>query len=89
MPTTDEVLGDALKGLEALRPGVELLGQLDPATGGIISVALSLAYEGLVAVRQAFLNSSDPDMRAHLAVKAERAIQELAAIKFGAMPPNG
>lgn len=87
--TADEIIGDALTGLEALRPGVELLGKFDEKTAAIVTTSLSLAYEGLVALRQALLNASDQDMRAQLALKAERTIQELAALKFGALPPNG
>lgn len=86
MATTDEVIGDALTGLEALRPGVELLGTFDPKSAAIVGVALSLVYEGLVALRQALLNDTTDVIRDQLAAKAERAIQELAAIKFGAVP---
>ena len=44
MATTDEALGDALAGLEALRPGVAILAHLDPMTGAVVNTALSLAY---------------------------------------------
>ena len=84
--TTDEAIGDALTGLEALRAGVDILRDFDPKSAAIVGVALSLAYEGLVALRQALLNNATEDIRDQLAAKAERAIQELAAIRFGAVP---
>lgn len=88
MATTDEVIGDALIAIEALRNADHVLAEFEPQIAGIVGVALTLAYEALVAIRSALLTANSEDIRAALAAKAERAIQELAALKFGAMPPQ-
>ena len=89
MPTTDTVLGDAIEAIEVLRVGIDVLRPIDSLTAGIIDTGLTLAYESLVHIRQALLTATTEDLKAALAVKAEKAIQELAALKFDAAVPGG
>ncbi len=84
--TTDEIIGDALAGIEALRPGNAVLAEYDAKAASVVGIALTLAYEGLVVIRKALAESNPEDIEAALAGKAERVIQELAALRFGAMP---
>jgi hypothetical protein len=82
---SEEVIGDALAGIEMVRPGIVELAKYDTRAAGIAGTALTLIYEGLVAVRD-FAPHSEEEIRKVIAAQITRVVQELAAAKFGAMP---
>lgn len=80
------VIDDAIQAIELVRPAVPLLAAVDPAAGAIVSSAITILYEGLVALASFEEASSEDAIRERVAAQVTRHLQELAAIKFGAMP---
>jgi hypothetical protein len=88
MALIDDVIVDALQGIDLARKGLTVIGAFDPPAAGVAEVGLTLLYEALVAVRSMLGHSTDEDIRAAIIAKMQTAMQELAAAKFGAMPPE-
>lgn len=81
----DVLIGDGFDGIEKIRPVLPALAAEFPTVGGPSSVIVPLIYEALVGLR-ALIDSNAPDeVRASMAKKAEQALQNLAALRFGAV----
>jgi hypothetical protein len=86
MATVDEMISDALEGIELARPALPILAALVPEAGVIVGPALTILYEGLVAVRAARAHQNPEEQVAAVRQKITEAIQDLAVLKFGAQP---
>ena len=89
MSRIEEVIGDALAGIEMVRPGVVEFGKYAPGPAKIVGLAITVLYEGLVVIRAAAAHATPEEIRAAIAHQIADAIQDLAAAKFGAMPNQG
>jgi type VI protein secretion system component VasF len=89
MSKTEELIGDALAGIEMVRPGVAILGTFDPQAALIAGAALTMLYEGLVTIRAAEAHANPAELQTAIRGQIQKVIQELAAAKFGAMPSQG
>jgi hypothetical protein len=85
---SEEIIGDALAGVEMVRPGIPEIAKFDPAAALIAGSVLTLIYEGLVAIRS-LAPHSEEEARKVIAAQIARVVQELAAAKFGAMQNPG
>lgn len=83
---TDAVIDDILDGVVVVRQGIPILEEYNPAAAAIASGGLTLLYEGLVLVRT-WRGASVEKLRAELAARCEKFIQELAAVRFGKKEP--
>lgn len=79
---TDAVIDDILDGIVAVRQGIPILEEYNPAAAAIVAGGLTLLYEGLVIVRT-WRGASPDQLRTELAARCEAFIQELAAVRFG------
>lgn len=86
MATANDILDDALKAIELIRPAMPILAAVNPTAGAIVTSALTLLYEGLVTIRAAEPGLGGEDVPTALASKVTASLQELAALRFGAMP---
>jgi len=86
MATIDELIDDALQGIELARPALPILNAAVPEAGLIVGPALTVLYEGLVAIRAARAHQSPDDALAAVRQKIIDAIQDIAVLKFGAQP---
>lgn len=82
METTDDLLSDALKAIELIRPAITMLSMADPAAGAIVTGALTLLYETLVVFRDAVHRSAPDEVQTILRAKVTEAVQTIAALQF-------
>lgn len=82
LPTRDELVADALKGVEAIRSAAPVIEDFFPQYRDAIEFALKMTFEALVGARDA-LAGSDQSQREKQGQAIAEAVQNLAALEFG------
>lgn len=83
--TEDELLLDALKAIEALRPALAVLTAYNAVAGAVAQGGVTILYEGLVTIRSELAKGSPEVAREIIAKAGNAALQELAKAHFESM----
>lgn len=85
MATTDDIISDAISAIDFVRPAVPILVAEVPEAA-VVEPILTMLYEGLISLQAARAHENPEDELLKARAKITEAVQNIAALKFGAMP---